>query len=84
MTRIVLHIDRLVLRGIAPKDARAVSAGVRAELQRLLGEPGAAAALAAGGDRFRVRTAPTPLASDTSAAATGRRIAASIVNGVKP
>ncbi|MCB1894522.1 MAG: hypothetical protein H6945_08295 [Zoogloeaceae bacterium] len=36
MTRIVLHIDRLLLRGIDRNDAAAVAAGVEAELRRLL------------------------------------------------
>ena len=34
--RIVLHIDRLVLRGIDRADAGAVSAAIQAELQRLV------------------------------------------------
>ena len=84
MTRIVLHIDKLVLRGIDRADAKAVTAGVQAELQRLLREPGTAASLAAGGDRYRVRATPAPIALGASAASTGKRIAASIASGVKP
>ena len=84
MSRVVIHIDTLVLRGIDRADARAVSAGVQAELQRLLATPGAAVALAAGGDRHRLITEPARLALGSSGAATGKRIAASIANGVKP
>ena len=54
MTRIVLHIDRLVLRGVDPADARAVAAAMQAELGRLLGSD-AGAALLAPGDRAVLR-----------------------------
>lgn len=37
MTRIVVHIDRLVLRGVAPNDATALSEAIHAELGQLLG-----------------------------------------------
>lgn len=84
MTRIVVHIDRLVLHGIDRADAKALSDGVQAELQRLLAAPGAAAALTAGGDRARVWTPPTQLASGTSAATMGKHVAASIASGVRP
>lgn len=41
MSRIVLHIDRLVLKGIDRADAAAVAAGVQAELARRLAAAGA-------------------------------------------
>lgn len=40
MKTIVLHIDRLVLRGVDRHDAAAVSGALQAELQRLLGADG--------------------------------------------
>ena len=55
VTRIVLHIDKLVLRGIDRADAAAVSAGIRAQLKSLLVEPGVAATLATRGDHFRIK-----------------------------
>ena len=36
MKKIVVHIDRLVLRGVERHDAAAVAEGVQAELQRRL------------------------------------------------
>lgn len=38
MNPVRLHIDRLVLDGVDPRDARAVSEAVQAELTRLLTE----------------------------------------------
>lgn len=84
MSRIVVHIDKLVLHGIDRADAKALTAGVQAELQRLLAEPGTAAVVAAGGDRARVTTPPTQLASGTSATTMGKHLAASIASGVRP
>lgn len=36
MSRVVVHIDRLVLRGVDPGDASAVSRAMSEELRRLL------------------------------------------------
>jgi hypothetical protein len=47
MKRIVLHIDQLILRGVARGDARALSMALQGELQRLLALPGGLAALQA-------------------------------------
>lgn len=55
MNRVVLHIDRLVLRGIDPADAPAVSAGIRTKMESLLGESGIAQTIAGRGDRFRIK-----------------------------
>lgn len=82
MNRVVIHIDRLVLHGVDPADAQAVSEGVRAELQRLLADPDAAEALSAGGDRPRISAAPVRLATGSAGASTGRRVAASVANSI--
>ena len=83
MTRIELHIDKLVLRGIDRADAKAVSAGVQAELRRLLADPGAVRALHQSGDRLRIKAAPAQIPAGTAGRDTGQHIAASIVSGVK-
>jgi len=46
--RVVMHIDRLVLRGVDARDGRAVAAGLREELSRMLADPGVAREWAAG------------------------------------
>ena len=82
MRRIVLHIDTLVLRGIARADATAVSAGVQAELRRRLAEPGAARSLTEGGHRDRIRVGTVHVAAATGGRAMGRAIAGSLVTRV--
>lgn len=57
-TRLILHIDRLVLHGIDRAAAPAIAEQLQAELQRRLAEPGAAERLAAGGHRARLRLGP--------------------------
>lgn len=84
MSRIVLHIERLVLRGIDPHDAAALSRAVQSELQRLLAEPGSAAALTASGNRARVVSANLPLPASSNDRALGRAIAANLDRGLRP
>ena len=55
MSRIVLHIDRLVLRGIEPGDAKALSAALQAELQRQLAISGMADTLSDIGQPARIK-----------------------------
>lgn len=54
MTRIVLHIDRLVLKGFRHEDRHAFAAGLQAELERLLADPDARAGLASMHDSSRL------------------------------
>ena len=82
MSRLVLHIDRLVLTGIDRHDADAVAAGVQAELQRLLAEPGAAAALADAGPRGRIHAGQVAVAGKGQAM--GQALAGGIARGIKP
>ncbi|MCZ4304104.1 hypothetical protein O4G98_05105 [Zoogloeaceae bacterium G21618-S1] len=84
MTRIVLHIDKLVLTGIDRHDADAVAAGVQAELQRLLAQPGAAGTLTGGGDRRRIHAGAVSLTQDGGGRAMGQAIAGRIVQAGKP
>jgi hypothetical protein len=84
MSRLVLHIDRLVLRGIDRADAAAVAAGLELELRRQLTRAGAEAPLVTGGDRPRVRVGEVRVAGGSHAAATGRAVARGIVGGVTP
>ncbi|MCB2008134.1 MAG: hypothetical protein KDH93_24210 [Rhodoferax sp.] len=80
MRRVVLHVDRLVLHGIDRTDAQALSAGLQAELQRLLSVPGAATTMVAAGNQLRVRSAPVTLAPGGGRQA-GQAIAGGIVKG---
>ncbi|MDN3556275.1 hypothetical protein [Halomonas maura] len=80
MTRLVLHIDRLVLRGIDPDDAEAISAGLQAELQRRLAAPAAVDALVEGGDRARLRIQPHVVGQ--APASGGRALGSAIADGL--
>lgn len=75
---IVLHIDRLVLRGVDRADAPAVQAALRAELQALLGDGSGPPALAAHGTMAVLRAAPVRLPPGADAAALGRAAAGGI------
>ncbi|MFT3815299.1 MAG: hypothetical protein QM740_18305 [Acidovorax sp.] len=79
MTRIVLHIDRLVLRGVAPRDAAGIVQALRAELGHLLAADTGAAFAAQGNAAVR-RVPPLTLAPGTDATALGRAVAGRITN----
>lgn len=85
MTRLVLHIDRLVLRGVARADAPAVAAALQGRLAELMrADPQLAAQLAAAGDRSRLRPARVSLVPGSGAAALGRRVAATVAWRLRP
>jgi hypothetical protein len=82
MSRIVVHIDKLVLNGVAETDAAQVSAGIREAIARELGARSTAAPLIADGDRTRVRTGRVAAGADF--AATAQAIGTRIVTAGKP
>lgn len=77
MRRIVLHIDRLVLRGVDRGDAAAVSAALQAELQSLLG-PGGAGTLATQRSMDALQAGRVHLPQGADAPALGRAVAARV------
>jgi hypothetical protein len=83
MTRLVIHVDRLVLHGVDPGDAAVVAAAVQAELQRALAAPHLAQALAASGNRYRLRAGDVRVDRRRGGAAMGRAVAGSIARGVE-
>lgn len=81
MTRLVLHIDRLVLRGVPPGDARALATALQAALQTHLGTPGAFAPAPAA----RLRAGPVRLAAGDGAGTVGQAVASAIATaGARP
>lgn len=74
MSRIVLHIDRLVLRGIAPEDASTFAEALQAELQQRLAADGGQA-LVGHQRQARYRPAPIRLAPHTSSEQFGQAVA---------
>ncbi len=84
MPRIVLHIDRLVLRGLERGDAAAVSAALQAELHSLLGVPGATHGLTARAGARAVQAGRAVLPPGADASALGRAVASRIVGSETP
>ena len=79
MTRIVLHIDRLVLHGIDSADAEALSAGVHQALSQSLRETANVAALLAQDRTARVSIGQVQ--TGTTPEVTGQRIGERIAGG---
>jgi hypothetical protein len=83
MTRVVVHIDKLMLRGIDRAKAAVVSAQIQAQLKRSFTAPGSADAIAVAGDSRRiVLNHPQPVKA-LSGAAIGDSIASCIIKGAK-
>lgn len=78
-----LHIDRLVIEGlaVAPGEHRLIGAAVERELGRLLAAGGVSPALAAGGSVASLRAAPIRLATQDPASI-GTQIARTVHGGL--
>lgn len=75
MTRLFIHIDKLVLRGVARHDAQSLSTAIHDELRRLLATP-----LPAGVER---PDHPLRMPAGSDAASLGRGVAGRIAREVK-
>ena len=85
MTRIVLHIDKLVLRGIDRADAKAVSVALKAELRARLGGELGMVGLAASNGLAIVQAGSARVPHGANAALLGRAVGARIAGaGSKP
>jgi hypothetical protein len=61
MTRVVVHIDRLVLNGFRPEDRHAITAGLQHELGRVFADREAVSLLRAMGDVSRLQVGGVPI-----------------------
>lgn len=84
MPRTVLHIDRLVLRGVAHADANALSEALQKELQALLRRPANATALASSASLPVLRAGQVTLPLDSDAGDMGRALAGRIAGEAPP
>jgi hypothetical protein len=82
MTRVVLHIDKLILRGIERADAPAIAAAIEAQLEQSLGAPGMANSLGELGNRRQVNAGVVDATAVGGARQLGRQAARQIVKGV--
>lgn len=80
MKRVVVTIDRLVLKGFRYEDRHAIARGLQEQLAQLLSEPGMAERIDAIGSTSRLRLGTVRMSGDMQGQqigqATGRAIAA--------
>lgn len=78
--RIVLHVDRLVLKGFRHTDQRAFASGLCREFQRQLATVSVLRPLAQRGDAARIEVGAVGLGPLTGPPEAGRRVARSIAS----
>ena len=83
MKRVVVHIDRLVLNGIARKDRHVFAESLRGELGRLLAEPGNADRLASLPDTAKLNIRDMRVGTQNKPAQFAKLTANAITRGVK-
>lgn len=81
MNSVHIYIDRLVLKGIDQRDARAVTTAIESELQRLLADPHARAPAIAG--QVRVDAGSVRVGA-TGGGELGTAVAGNIARGILP
>lgn len=92
MTRVIVHIDRLVLRGFRHEDRLAIAEGLRREISRLYqADPAAAKTLASPGpgqNNSRLRLKDLSIAPATKpeqvGAQLGSQVALGLMHWLKP
>ena len=82
MNRIVLHVDRLVLRGVAAEHRDAVADALRTRLAAALADPSAVSRLRSLGHLDSLRVPSSSAGGDGSPAALGRAAANAIAGGL--
>jgi hypothetical protein len=82
MTRIVLHVDRLLLRGVRSEDRAAIADALRGGLAQQFSRPDAAAQLSERGDVERVHAPIVRVPANATPALIGRAVARGIGRGV--
>jgi hypothetical protein len=82
MRRVVVHIDRMVLRGFGNADAQAVGEGMRSELARLLAQPPTGEKLASLGHVSSLHAEKIRLGHDARAQAVGLSAGRAIAKGI--
>ncbi len=83
MSKVIVHIDRLVLRGVDPSDQKAVATALQTELQRQLTEPGIARRIDPG-HRYRLDAGQVQMGKEKLGTATGAAISRALTGGKKP
>jgi hypothetical protein len=83
MKRVIVHIDRLVLRGsVHGGDGRGLAAGLQAELARALAQPGAIRSLAALGSVASLKAGRVAAPAAAKPHDTGAKVARAIARSI--
>lgn len=83
MTRIIVNIDRLVLKGFRFEDRHAIAEGLQKQLTQWLSQPGMAERIGAIGNLPRLRVAPIHLAPEMKPHDVGTAAASGIEAGLR-
>ena len=78
MKRVVVHIDRLVLKGFRPEDRHAIAAGLQQELGRVFADREAVSLLSAIGDVPRLLVGGVPIGQGSMPQRVGENVAQGI------
>lgn len=78
MKRVVIHIDRLVLKGFRHEDRHAIAAGLQQELARLLADPQAAQGLPGLGNILRLQVGRVRVSQGSKP----QRVGAQVAHGI--
>ncbi|ASL26558.1 hypothetical protein [Azotobacter chroococcum] len=78
MKHVVVHIDRLVLKGFRPEDRHAIAAGLQQELARVFADGEVVSLLQARGDMPRLRVSSVPV----EPGAKPQRVGQSVAQGI--
>jgi hypothetical protein len=78
MKRVVVHIDRLVLKGFRPEDRHAIAAGLQQELGRVFADREAVSLLSAMGDVQRLQVGGVPVEHGSKPQRVGESVAQGI------
>jgi hypothetical protein len=83
MTRVILHLDRVVLSGLRVDDLPAFTAGLERELARTFRLPGALDGLPRGASAGRVRRGEIRLPRELRADRIGRQVARGVAGALR-
>ena len=78
MKRVVVHIDRLVLKGFRHEDRHAIAVGLEQELGRVFADREAVSLLSARGDVSRLQVAGVPMEHGSMPQRVGESVAQGI------